>query len=246
MGTWGAGILDNDNSRDVYDSYLERFDAGERGDRILSNLRRDYLDASDEQDRAEFWPAVALAQWECGQLSPQTLTQLRKVVERGDGMAAWREEGAADARRRERALAALVKKLQRKNPRPRKTGKSSRRKAPFEPGACIAFRFPDGRWGGFVALRPSAGGSADSSRIKVLKYRSAKPPTMAAFESPKWLYPRDGRKRGDDPFVISIDAPQVKRSQRDFQQIGQFEAPDDDPPSYAIFGDVPTIIEKYY
>jgi hypothetical protein len=161
-------------------------------------------------------------------------------------MAAWREEGPADARRRERALAALVKKLRHKNPRPRKAGKSSRRKAPFEPGACIAFRFPDGRWGGFVALKVPAGRSSDSNRIKVLKYRSAKPPTMAAFESPKWLYPRDGRKRGEDPFVICIDALQVKRSPRDFKQIGQIEMPEDDAPYYGIFGDVPTIIEKYY
>jgi hypothetical protein len=213
MGTWGAGILDNDNSRDVYDDYLERFDDGEGGERILRQLKRDHLDASEELDRAELWPAVALAQWTCGQLSPQTLSQLQEVIERGDGLSAWREENAAGSRRRERALAALLKKLKRKNPRPRKAGKVRRGKQPFEAGDCIEFRFPDRRWGAFIAVKRSPGEKTflNYSLIKVLKYRSAKPPTMPAFESPKWLYPRDGRTRGDIPLILYIDARQVKQ-----------------------------------
>ena len=68
MGTWGTGVLENDNSRDVYDAYLRLFDSGQAGSAILRKLKRDHLYGGDGQDRSEFWPAIALASWECGQL----------------------------------------------------------------------------------------------------------------------------------------------------------------------------------
>ena len=57
MGTWGAGVLENDNSRDVYDQYLRLFDDGKSAAAILRALKSEHLDADVAHDRSEFWPA---------------------------------------------------------------------------------------------------------------------------------------------------------------------------------------------
>src|SRR4051794_18020073 len=100
MGIWGAGVLESDGSRDAYDECLRLFGEGKSPAAVLRALKRDHLDARDADDRAAFWPAVALAQWECGQIAPETLRALKQVIERGDGMDAWRAEDAALARKR--------------------------------------------------------------------------------------------------------------------------------------------------
>jgi hypothetical protein len=240
MGTWGAGILENDSSRDVYDEYLRLFEEGESASAIVRALKSEHLDAAEPQDRAEFWPAVALAQWECGELAEQTLKSLRRVIERGDGMDVWRAEGAAEAKKRERALAALLKKVAKKNTRPRKRGAKPRKRPPFEPGACVAFQFPDGRWGAVVAMKARPGW-AGFNFIKVLKYRAAEKPPMEVFEARQWLSDSTG-----DPFVMQLSADHVQKSPGVYEQVGMLQLRAEDDYNYyeIAMGDVGTIVAK--
>jgi hypothetical protein len=208
------------------------FEEGRAPASILRQLRRDHMDARDEQDRAEFWPAVALAQWECGGVPAETLAALRRVIERGDGMDAWRAESTSDARKRERALSTLLNKVSRKNPRPRQAGKKQRERPPFPFGACVAFRFPDGRWGAFVAMKAVAGWG-HSNFIKLLDYRAAEKPTMAVFIAARWLHARAGAGRAEDPMVIPLMGKTVKAAPQDYEQIGRIKlARDNDYESY--------------
>ena len=66
MGTWGAGIFDNDLSDDVKTAYLDLLREGYTTEQATRRLLADYADllAADSQDDAEdFWLGLAAIQW---------------------------------------------------------------------------------------------------------------------------------------------------------------------------------------
>lgn len=244
MGTWDVGSLDNDNSRDIYDAYLSLFDVGKSASAILKRLKSEHLDARDAQDRAEFWPAVAQAQWECGQVSEDVIKSLKKVIERRDGMDAWRAEGAKRAARREHALAELLARIQLPNPQPRPRKAAEREQAAFRPGDCVAFAFPDGRWGAAVAFKGRAG-MPGSNLIKVLNYRDSNLPTMAVFEKRQWHHAMlPNGQRAEDPFAMPLPGNVVRASPEKYKLIGRLKLDDADHPEWWTlpFGDVGKIV----
>jgi hypothetical protein len=249
MGTWASGILDNDNSADVHGEYLRLFDEGKSAAAIVKQLREEHLDPDDPQDRSEFWPALALAQWECGELAPATLNALKKVIARGDGLDAWEAEGAAAAAaERRRALDELLDQLAKPNPSPKSRGRKARPRPPFKPGTCVAFRFPDGRWGAAVAMKSSSGWGAFCF-MKVLNYRSADPPTIDVFEQRDWLYARlPNGKRSDDPFVMPLRGSTVEQDPGDYRVVGVMKLrPEDDYNFYTMHqGNLGMIVADFF
>ena len=77
MGTWGAGILEDDLARDVYDAYLDEFDGGRGDAEIVAQLSKRFADSLACPDEGPvFWLAVAHGQWECGCHSTPTKSSL--------------------------------------------------------------------------------------------------------------------------------------------------------------------------
>ena len=78
MGTWGPAIQSNDTSADIYYLFFDRFQKGHDVKEISAQLISENQDTiADEDDSANFWLALAKAQWETGQLDPLLLEQRR-------------------------------------------------------------------------------------------------------------------------------------------------------------------------
>jgi hypothetical protein len=194
MGTWGFNVLDDDAALDVYEAYLERFNAGESHERILAKITADNAEMVKDADEGPvFWLGVARAQWDCGALSAGVLKRVEQIVERGEGLDRWEEAGATSAERRRKLLAVFLSKLRSLNPRPKKRRKAIVRKPVFSAGDCLAIRLSDGDYAAAVVLacppeQPRPGAETYGLNvIGLLEYKSPERPGQEVFEGRRWL-----------------------------------------------------------
>lgn len=189
MGTWGNGILSDDFARDVYDEYLERYNAGDEHSTIFDALKKHFqVGFHDSDDGPLFWLAVAKAQWDCGALDPQVYARVQTIVTHGEGLDRWREQGSAGLTKRQRALTTFLEKLGTPNPRPRRRHPIVRKEAPYQSGTCLALRLRDGAYGAAIVLAvDKSHKTEDFSLVGILHYKSPSPSTQEVFETRRWL-----------------------------------------------------------
>jgi hypothetical protein len=188
MGTWGFGILDDDQARDVYDRYVDADASGAHADAdaIVRTLRASFADLIDDPDEGPvFWLAIAQAQWERSGVTPEVRKHVDDIVARGLGLARWAEAGAGELARRKAALTRFAARLGK----PR-TGaaRPSRPDAgvPFVVGDCLAIDLGDGRFGAAVVTKSSSG-TTPSHIISIVDFYGTAPPDAAMFDPPPWL-----------------------------------------------------------
>lgn len=120
MGTWGTGILDDDLAADVYADYMDSFEAGTPLVRIRIQLEADYTEALDDsEDSIRFWLALAQAQWDCGALQPDVLTNAVALIESGEAIISWEDALQEDLTARKRVLEEFAALIRKPNPNPR-------------------------------------------------------------------------------------------------------------------------------
>ncbi|MDR3093680.1 MAG: hypothetical protein LBU62_03420, partial [Bacteroidales bacterium] len=72
MGTWGAGILDNDTSCEVRESFYEKYNLGVEAAQIFNALLEECeSDLRDEERAYNVWLSLALCFWEIGILDDE-------------------------------------------------------------------------------------------------------------------------------------------------------------------------------
>lgn len=243
MGTWGFNILDDDTTRDVYDDYMEAFNAKVAPDDIMRELEAKYPSAigDDEDDGPLFVLAVAKAQWDCGHLRPETIAMVKRIVDEGLGLENWEDEGPKVLAKRKAKVAAFLQAIQTLNPKPRKPKAPTQRKPPFEAGDCLAMRLSDGEYGAVLVLAaewPNPDPRKEShgtNVVGVLKYKSATPPTRADFVGRAWLhlthhswgkYTPDGK---GCPEIVRVSRHSFKSVAATFQIVDRVELFDTDP-----------------
>jgi hypothetical protein len=112
-------ILDDDVVADVYADFMERFDQGIAPEDICAELEDEYADTlGNVDDGPAIWLALALAQWECGQLEPDMLAKVSEIVASGVELERWKEEWRD---KRKQALAAFLEQIS-PNPHQRRPG----------------------------------------------------------------------------------------------------------------------------
>ena len=81
MGVWGAGLTQSDEYCEVYDSFMEKYDAGELVEAITAEILNGYLSEFDADDGVlhDVYFALAKCQWMCGALS-ETLKNVVKIL----------------------------------------------------------------------------------------------------------------------------------------------------------------------
>jgi hypothetical protein len=186
MGSWGFGILDDDFARDVYDRYTDAHGAGEAPASIVQTLRNAFAaSVSDPDEGPVFWLAVAQAQWECSQLTPDVGARVQELVAQGSGLARWADAGPAELARRQAALARFAKKIQtpRAGTRRRKTPATE---VAFTVGDCLAIDVDEGHFAAAIVTRHEPGSSA-SHILSVLDFFDTSPPVADVFAAPAWL-----------------------------------------------------------
>src|SRR2546427_8116213 len=95
MGTWGTGILSDDTARDLYDEFVELYDAGIELSEIRRRIEEEYRASLEAMDEGPLvWLALAKGQWECDALDADVLARIERIVTTGEGLERWREAGS--------------------------------------------------------------------------------------------------------------------------------------------------------
>ena len=129
MGAWETGILDDDVALDLYQDYLEKWDAGvDSPEAIRAALESANAELiADYDDGPVFYLALAKAQWECGVLQPNVLARIEEALADGSLLARWHEaDDPDDLSRREEELKQFVEQLRVPSTTPRPGGNIDR------------------------------------------------------------------------------------------------------------------------
>jgi len=186
MGTWGTGILDNDNSSDFYDSFFDYYNEELKPSEIIEKLHDEYPDLNDESDSiCDFWFTIALAMWETCTLDKKTLEKVTKYIEGEKDINIWTRLDADEKtiKERKRELKKFLKTIQvpRKKPKSRKTKK--KRPPIFKKGDLISFRLNNGNYGGALIIKEN--GLKDywiaSNTIVLTRINQSEKPTKNDF-----------------------------------------------------------------
>jgi hypothetical protein len=230
MGTWGFNVLDDDTARDVYDDYMKHYNVGRGREEIMSRLREQWADTIEEEDeRPLFWIAVAKAQWDCGELSAELQERVRQIVERGEGLARWEDEGPKVLAKRKEKLAKFLDAIGEANPKPRKPKKPVKRKPVFKVGDCLAVRLSDGDWGAVLVLAEEQDGDPaeepyGSNTLGQLSYKAREKPGLDVFEKREWLrlshHGWGNREGGGAAHVVTVDRTGFQKFKERFEVIG--------------------------
>jgi len=187
MGTWGAGILDDDFARDVYDRYVQEHGTGADGEAIVRTLAAEFAGSVADPDEGPlFWLAIAQAQWECSRVAPAVQAHVDEIVDRGLGLERWTEAGPRPLAQRQAALARFVAKLRKPRSRPAPKTRPGAAAVPFTVGDCLGIDLGDGLHGAGVITKFSPGASS-SHILSIVNYKRATPPAASLFDPPSWL-----------------------------------------------------------
>lgn len=146
MGVWGAGLTQSDEYCEVYDSFMEKYDAGESVDTITDEILDGYLSEFDADDGIlhDVYFALAKCQWMCGALSDTIMATVKEIIQKGKNLEFLEELEADDhfLRDRKKNLDKFLLSLEtpRKSPRKRKLPPKEKPLPPANIGDVFSFK----------------------------------------------------------------------------------------------------------
>lgn len=126
MGTLNTKINGNDTFLDIYQTFFYHYNAGQNPLDISKQMREDFADAfEDLDDKNNCLFGLAMAQWETKSLEPQLFDQVKKIIESGNDIQAWKDQGADEKtlRQRQTALNKFLAQLSIQRDKPRRRAK---------------------------------------------------------------------------------------------------------------------------
>src|ERR1700741_2099260 len=112
MAIDGTRIIDGDLAHDVYNEFMELYDADVEVAEIRKKLDVWRNDVLDDVEFEIFITTYALALWEIGELDEGRLNEVRETISKKAGYRMWlKESGPHDALAREKALNRFLKKI---------------------------------------------------------------------------------------------------------------------------------------
>lgn len=146
MGVWGAGLTQSDEYCEIYDSFMEKYDAGELVEAITDEILNGYLSEFDADDGIlhDVYFALAKCQWMCGALSATIMNKVKDIIQTGKNLEFLKELEADEAflRERKKKLDQFLLSLEvpRKNPRKRKLPPKERPLPPADVGDVFSYK----------------------------------------------------------------------------------------------------------
>ena len=145
MAIDGVKIIDSDLGHDVYNEFMDLYDAGVEIIEIRKKLDVWRNDVLDDEEFEIFFTVYALALWETGNLDEETLNEVQKNISKKAGFKMWLEEsGLTDAQAREKVLNKFLTKIStpKKTIRKRKKYKQVTNLL-FQNDDVVTFQMPD-------------------------------------------------------------------------------------------------------
>jgi hypothetical protein len=214
MGTWGTGISSNDTYADVYDEFIDLYNEGFSVDDITKKLiSKNQKTIDTPQDSANFWFALANAQWECKELDPEIFSKVEQIVLSGEEIKNWEALGATpvDIKARGKALAKFLAKIQTNRERVRKRTKKKLYDSLFEKGDCLTYTMNNGNYGGALVLSDEKSSIAGINMIAFTTIDQPDKPTLADFVNCDIYVQRQKQTiiKNNKLVEVWIDQPQI-------------------------------------
>jgi hypothetical protein len=144
MGAWGPALFSDDIASDVRSDYRALIEDGAEDDAATQRVLDSYTDAlNDSDDGPVVWLALAFTQSKIGRLDPAVAARALQIIDNGEGMSRWHEQGARAAASRESALAKVRAQLAGPQPPRRRLSPPWRHVTALGPGDVLAFQSHD-------------------------------------------------------------------------------------------------------
>ena len=204
MGTWGAGLYQDDTACDVRDDYVKNLKAGlsdaEASKKILTrfkNLLRDVQVAS------MVYLALADTQWQYGRVDQGIKKRALDLLRRGADLAQWEEDAPKQVNARKKVLDSLKKRLESKPkarravkveiPKPSKTWTDARL------GTVFLLPLSKSSFAALVLIGHTETGYRTKAPVfSALKWKGRRAPTQGELHGCKFVAVPEGRRRDGD------------------------------------------------
>lgn len=143
VGTWGAGVEDDDVFVDVYQDFMQLYNEGLEPLDVSSNIRTEFawhFENPDDYGPALF--ALALASWETKVLTDDLFLEVKEYIDSGRDLENLRERDATENHLASRSISAKEFLAKIASPRPRK---KRRTKPKVEVVRMVELMSPDDR-----------------------------------------------------------------------------------------------------
>ena len=193
MGTWGAGILQDDSVADVIGFIKDRLKLGESIGDACSSAMSHFSEMLKVADEAPLlWLAIAEVQWKYGQVATEVLARVRQDIDLGAGLERWQEDPKSLSARKA-ALAKFLAKVETQNTKPSALPKLVVRRAPYQEGDCLSVQVADGQFTAALVLKAdNTNPECGKNLVAGLDYCESVPPTLEVFERRDWLVLKHG------------------------------------------------------
>lgn len=190
MGTWGTSIKDSDAFADVYSDFFELYNDGGNPE----NISRAIIEKNSEmlhieEEKHDFWFALALAQWETKSLEPEILLIVEAIVGSGDNIKIWEELGASDQdlKKRKIALNKFLEKIKSNRSKAKARRKPKNKKPIFSTGDCLVFKMENGNYGGAIIIATDSNPETAYNLVATTRINKKVKPNLKDFETAKVL-----------------------------------------------------------
>jgi hypothetical protein len=228
MGTWGTGILQNDSSADIYQSFRELYNEKKTSKIIISKLKSEFKEIEEnEYTKNDFLFTIGLALWEICELDNKTLDEITTVIHSESDLKIW-EELEADVitiKSRKKVLTEFLKKIQNPRDKPIRNKKEIIRPPIFKKGDCIVFKLENGSYGGAIVLEELGMPIYDipSNKIILTRLNQKKIPTLDDFRESNLLIMNIGDYRDGLRVTLFCSGGFKKGFDEDFIKVGNIE-----------------------
>lgn len=145
MAIDGIKIIDSDLAHDVYNEFMDLYDANVEIDKIREKIETWRSEHLDDIEFEIFITSYGLALWETGNLPEDVYNEIKTTISKGAGVAMFLEEvNEKEAKGRQKELDKLLTKISnpKASPRKRKTYKKVTNFL-FEIDSIVSFKLPD-------------------------------------------------------------------------------------------------------
>lgn len=186
MGSWGTGIKQSDAFADVYDTFFDLYNNGGNPVDISTQIKIDFSEIlENDEEKHEFWFALALAQWETKCLDFNVLNTVEDIISNNSDIKLWENLGApnSDLKKRKVALNKFLVQIKSERPKPKLRKKIKVKTPIYNVGDCIVFKLKDGFYGGAVVIESDHHPKLASNLIATTRLNQQIKPTINDFKN---------------------------------------------------------------
>lgn len=237
MGAWGIALSSSDTYSDVYSSFYNLFNEGKPIDKIMEKINQDFSDIiNDEDEKNDFYYAIAKAQWECGYLEDAYRIAIENIVNQNLEISRWERMGGSKNAgiKRQEKVKRLLQIISSANERIKKPKPKKLRNSFCKKGDCVVIIDSENNFSAAVALSDEENTEWGLNLMLVLKYYDSIKPNKSFFETADCLLEKNWKDRYE-PLLIYCNAKDAKKLGDKIELIGNIRITIDYEPEFGKY-----------